>query len=281
MTFHKTLLIILLVVHCRCLTAQKTKCTLIDERTNHPIPYASILNISDGSFTYSDNEGSFELSITDKDSLEIRHLSYSSLKTSTIDDTIYLQPKIQFLDEVIVSIGDEPLVTIAYNNKKNKQFGVAMNSEYAFPISGNETNSKIVRIEIPIKIRKEYPSEGLVLIQLYKSTKEGGLGSQVISELLEMDASSLGKQKSMIFNFNNPVTFPQEDFYLVLKRVVTNKIFENRKESYSVNPFIYITEGSEKLMSFERLFVDSNWIKTSVRFTKPIMVNLKIYTQKE
>ena len=92
---------------------------VVDKETNEPIEYADIYNGND--FTYSNEEGKFLFNSTD-DSLKVGILGYYTLFSTfqkQKSDTIYLTPKIQNLNEVVINADNNLLKSILNNFKEN------------------------------------------------------------------------------------------------------------------------------------------------------------------
>lgn len=247
-TKHSILSLILATLCLHSLVAQNRKCILLDEVNKQAIPYASVLNLTNDKYTYTNDLGFFELPIAENDSIEIQHISFKRLRiTLGVSDTIYLKTQVHHLPEVAITPQKkERLKSINYNKKKKIQFGMAMNSEYAFLIENSKSIDKqIVKIEIPIKMKKGYPSDGVILLQLLEADEDNKLSNIPISELVELDVSALANNKSMSFELSKPVVFPNKDFFILLKRVVPNKMFENRKMTPAVNPFFRLSKADK------------------------------------
>lgn len=261
------------------LTAQKISGYLLDSLDESPISYACILNYNGEQFTYSNSKGYFELPAVTNDTIEVSHLGYRTCKFILGDapDTILLNSKPEFLNEVVITNSKRKHGFIGLDERKNQQFGLSMNSEYSFLIqTRKDVNAAITKIEIPIKNRKDYSSEGKILVQLFKAKKNGELSDEILSPLFESDVSTLSKSKLLTFDLEQPISLPESDFYVLIKRIVPNKLFMIRAGSYSVNPFIYISKDVDAV-SYEKLFVDSEWTKTSERFGDTIAMNIKIH----
>jgi len=267
------------------LSAQTFRGILLNEEDNQPVPQASITNLNNKASTYSNAFGRFELSVSKNDSLEIQHLSFNTTRILPEDSEIYLKPQVRSLQEVAVISKKKRSKFIQYNKKTDANHGMSMNGEYAFFIENPDgMDIDIKEVEIPVKMRDEYSSEGLLLLRLYHVDEHKRLTNWPISELFELDVATLIGKKNMNFKLSKPVAFPREGFYLVLKRIVPIEIFKNRKKafdkSFAVNPWIpikYVEEGTNMSMSFERSFSDSDWLETSMRFVRPISIRLKIY----
>ncbi len=87
--------------------AQNGTIFIKDKTTNEPVYLAAIAN-QKGNGTYSDEDGSFDLAISQNDTLYISHLSYQKVVLSKKDidnlknSVIYLTPKVIELAEAVV-----------------------------------------------------------------------------------------------------------------------------------------------------------------------------------
>lgn len=132
------------------------KSIIIDNNTSLPLAYVNIYVLGTNKGIYSNESGIFTINIEEKDSLIISHLGYKNLKISTkkINDTIYLIPKIEELEEVILS-DNKPIKKIIGNLKKASNFSwfLVPNQELATIVKPKSAfkNTYIDKIHIPLK----------------------------------------------------------------------------------------------------------------------------------
>ncbi len=98
--------------------------TLIkDSQTKEPIPFVAISK-QNGTGTYSNENGSFDLSFTSSDTLYISHLAYKSIKLTKSDieklsgGVVYLVPKSFELSEVKISPIQKNSINCGYYYEK-------------------------------------------------------------------------------------------------------------------------------------------------------------------
>ncbi|MDZ7935704.1 MAG: carboxypeptidase-like regulatory domain-containing protein [Emticicia sp.] len=115
----KNILLILIIAQNFVLAQTLIK----DSNSKEPIPYVSVSR-QNGTGTYSNEDGSFELLISSSDTLYISHLAYKSIKLtkSDIDNltggVIYLVPKSFQLSEVQISQSRKSEIDLGYYYNK-------------------------------------------------------------------------------------------------------------------------------------------------------------------
>jgi hypothetical protein len=135
---------------------------VIDTITKQPIAYVAItLGNNDG--LYSNEKGEFYLKEESKDSISIISLGYYNFKQSIskLRDTIYLIPKVEKLDEIVINTKKNKLKLIGLS-KKGGVLGwqlLPKNEIIAFLIPNkNYENAFLEKIYIPIKKSLVYNS---------------------------------------------------------------------------------------------------------------------------
>jgi len=129
--------------------------TVIDNNTTEPIEYAEVFNSESNSAT--NNYGSFIFSST-KNEVNIRKLGYENLQFKFNDfkenDTIYMNPKVFLLDEVVIS-DCKPLMKKVYE-KIEKNYLLKPYTDRFFLRCIVSKNGKIIRFQdISGKIQRE------------------------------------------------------------------------------------------------------------------------------
>ncbi len=115
----KKVLLLLLMVQNLVLAQTQIK----DSHTKEPIPFVAISK-QNGTGTYSNEDGSFDLSLTSSDTLYISHLAYKSIKLTKSDiekllgGVVYLVPKSFELSEVKISPTLKNSINLGYYHEK-------------------------------------------------------------------------------------------------------------------------------------------------------------------
>ena len=214
-----------------------------------PIEFASIFNLNNHKFVYTDQNGDFKLNGQAGDSLEIQHVSFHNQKllVSNIPIIIVMEEKRTLLKEVLVIPSGSSVLSLKSEIKKNLQHGLAMNSDYLFEINPRVNSDFFLEsIAIPIKFRKEYSNVGSLMIQLFKGDSSSvNSVCDPIGEVQYLPISSLKKEKNILVSFDNLLIKQNDNFFIFLKRVVPNQTLSRSGDStnLSVNPFMYISKN--------------------------------------
>jgi hypothetical protein len=127
---------------------------IIDSSTKRPIPYTNVKFVKKNKGFYGNYQGRFTFNKTSNDSIQISCLGYNTLfeKVNLLKDTIFLTPKIESLNEIVIYSVPPSLKTVGFKRQKvnfhtgsNLQFGLLLK-----PIKKYE-NTFINNILIPIK----------------------------------------------------------------------------------------------------------------------------------
>jgi hypothetical protein len=135
-------LIIILTLFFNNLFGQKI--VVVDSVNKKPIAFVSVrFNKENG--TYTDENGTFELNKTAKDTLIFSHISFDELvlKATNIKDTIIMSPNAIIIKEITVTNGKESIKYIDFPKKKSSygSFPVFAKSEIISLVVPNSENS--------------------------------------------------------------------------------------------------------------------------------------------
>ena len=135
-------LIIILTLFLNNLFGQKI--VVVDSVNKKPIAFVSVrFNKENG--TYTDENGTFELNKTAKDTLIFSHISFDELvlKATNIKDTIIMSPNAIIIKEITVTNGKESIKYIDFPKKKSSygSFPVFAKSEIISLVIPNSENS--------------------------------------------------------------------------------------------------------------------------------------------
>lgn len=142
---------------------------VINSETNKPIPYVAIQDIESKSGFYTNDKGLFQINKEKiNNSFQISHVNYSTKKTklSKLEDNfIYLNPKLNILDEVVLKAGKTRERTIGYiKKKKTLSWFISPKTEVVTLIrySKNIKSAIIKKILIPIGKKKLVKKKGVL-----------------------------------------------------------------------------------------------------------------------
>jgi hypothetical protein len=126
---------------------------VVDLATKEPIPYAAIKYVYDQNGFYSNDKGCFALKGNDKDTIQISCIGYKTVfkLIEKLADTIFLEPDVVLLKEVIVNNRKETLKNLGYA-KKNKKLRWHLNT--------------LFELGIFIKLQQEIPNNYIKSIQI-------------------------------------------------------------------------------------------------------------------
>ena len=243
------------------------------DKHNNPIEFATVLNRSNKKFTYTNNKGYFNLDLEIGDSIEIQHVSYLSgifiIEEINQREAYTLNEKEIQLKEVVVTPSTKNVERLKSPFKKKTQYGLAVNSDYLFNLS-NEIDSDFVLEEliIPIHFRKNYSSEGSLLIQILRLNKNSSDSLIPIQKVKDIPITQILDEKEISLSFEGLKVDKNDKIYIFMKRVISERIYSLDSTNLSVNPFIYIcsdTSGSSKSY-VKRIGEIKNWINLSAWF---------------
>ncbi len=189
-----SLLIILLAISYYA-TAQNI--IVYDSVNNLSLPYVAIQFGDNG--IYTDEKGSFNIKDITNDSLQIKFYGYNNLllAKNILKDTIYITPKVEELDEVIIT-NKQTVINIKHtkNNKSYKSWSGSKETEIIsiFKPNKNTENTLIKELSFGFKkLRKfDFPEgkitkpEVVVRVNIY-STEYGIIKDKIYSKLKMID----------------------------------------------------------------------------------------------
>ncbi len=166
---------------------------IVDNETDQPIPYATIMLLKSGKGIISDHLGKFEIEITrdEKDTLKFNSLPYHSFALTTDqlwDKTsvkIRLKPKTYPIDEV--RINAEDYTTSELGNKGLFSTGNIYldthGQEIALFIENRKNKPGIIQ-NISFKFSKKGNSEAPFRIRIYECNPAGKPGKDILKDLI-------------------------------------------------------------------------------------------------
>lgn len=283
MSIMKIRVYILLVVIVSPLTlfCQSTY-RLLDIETNKSIPFATILNKSSSSFTFTDELGGFNLPIKSLDSLIITHVSYVTKKIlidNSVEHNIYLKEKLNDLNEVIIK--KNVPTQIELNNDKTF-YGLSLDREYAIFINGgSELNGKILNeIILPIKNKKNYSTDGILEISIVSADINNHLTDNLIIDPIYFETNLLKENISFKIP-KNKILYFENNYFIVFKRIAANKVYNKKSLNTSVNPFIEVIKSVSEKKIYVKDTYKNRWVEiTKKNYPFVPLFNLKFIYEK-
>lgn len=250
---------------------------LLDIETNKSIPFATILNKSSSSFTFTDKLGEFNLPLKSLDSLIITHVSYVTKKIlidNSIEHNIYLKEKLNDLNEVIIK--KNVPTQIELNNDKTF-YGLSLDREYAIFINGgSELNGKILNeIILPIKNKKNYSTDGIIEISIVSADINNNLTDNLIIDPIYFETNLLKKNISFKIP-KNKILYFENNYFIVFKRIAANKVYNKKSLNTSVNPFIEVIKSDSEKKIYVKDTYNNRWVEiTKKNYPFVPLFNLK------
>lgn len=138
-----------------CLSQNTKKHTLIDSITKEAIPFATIHYINLDNGTYSDENGNFHLEQNLFDSIMVSSVSYKTTKfaVSKLTDSIYLVPKIEVLNEVVLNSNVVEKEIGLHKKASDFSWYIEPSREFITCLKINEKyqDAHLIKIHFPIK----------------------------------------------------------------------------------------------------------------------------------
>ena len=164
---------------------------------------------------------------------------------TSIPTTIVLKDKEVILSEIVVLPNKAKTQSIKSLVKKKMQYGLSMNSDYLFKLGQDMTYDYFLkRIVIPINFRNEYSNDGSIIIQLFKSGNKNDFLFNQVGETQIIPVSEIKRENKISVAFSGLIVGKNDEMYIFLKRVVSEKVYSSDSSTLSVNPFVYISSRS-------------------------------------
>ncbi|MHA7842882.1 MAG: carboxypeptidase-like regulatory domain-containing protein [Winogradskyella sp.] len=204
---------------------------VLDKVTNEPIPYVNISLLESTVGTSSDDDGSYTLKIKEEDLDKNIHLSSLGYKDTTLtvtsftkSKTIFLQPLVEELDEVVISEKFEEDFLEINKIKKNKlRGGYAAGSKpwilaLYFPYDDKYSKTEYLNsLKVYINrssLIKRYKSK--FRIRIYEIDDEGMPGDDLLMDDLIVETTM--KQKEAIIDLSEfNIVFPKDGLFIALE----------------------------------------------------------------
>ncbi|KIX21719.1 hypothetical protein SY27_08540 [Flavobacterium sp. 316] len=230
------LVIVFLLMFSNLLFTQSTMVVLCDKNDKLPIEYASI-DFLNGYGIYSGEDGYIDYVIL-PEKFMVSHLNYKSqtLIKNEIKDTIFLELKENFLDEVFVvkknkiaKIGKEKIKKCNNHSDYQKSIVPSMGLEVCFYLENKETFDIVLKsIQVPyINTSFEFKDKKQKLMvkdfnNLLKITVYSVINGKPFEELKEMSMykiinSNELRKDSFEIDFQDPIPLPNGGLFVSIK----------------------------------------------------------------
>lgn len=262
--------------------SQQRKSIVLDSFNNKVLPFSTIKILGKQTGVYGLDDGSFSLplSINATDSLEVSHVGYKTLKLTykTLKDTVFLIPKINELEEIIISNKNWKSKTISTTKVKTTDWFLGFNEELATLVKPNiKCNNCILKtITIPIgkKTVREikgtpkvtYPDFDAVLELNFYSVKENrpslvSLLNKAIFINVNQDSS-----ETIVLNLSEEyISLDKNGIYISIE--ILTSLEEINRNSFL--PSFKITTSKNKKSTansfYRNEFIDNEWLLISER----------------
>ncbi|WP_397363311.1 hypothetical protein [Olleya sp. R77988] len=292
--------------------------TLLDSVSGQPVSFATV-SFGNGNGLFADDDGKFTFTkklYSDIDSLFVSALGYKDLNlaTSTLKDTLFLAPKSDLLDEVIVTAkptGKFKEITIkpVEHDDYFKCWLPTIESEIAVFFPNTDTKPKrLTKILLPIKTedkdfkkrgssKKKRPFSTLFRVQFYENNN-GFPGDVLTYEKIVFIATENTKP---VFEFNvssHDIFIPKSGLFVSIQvmgytntngKLLPNKKYQEVKTrrgtvkiSTTFRPLLPFTDAiSEKKTFVKRVFLNGGeWVlfdKTNIKNSNLLNASLNNY----
>jgi hypothetical protein len=275
---------------------QTNNVVIFDKINKQPVAYSSIKFIGSKNGIYADENGTFDLSKIISDSIQISNLGYltSKLKTSELNDTIYLIQNSEILSEIIIKTGNYFDKSIGYKNKKSPlSWFINPKTELSTLINYKKElkNCFIKKIHIPIgKERTDFNQKKITKsnfnnvfrVNLYTNNNNKP-GKSLLKKPILIECNQDSKEVIDIDIENEFIKYPDEGVHIGVEMI--GKLDANKKiidTKTSILPSFKFTKQKEKKIisnSYIKMkFFGNDWInlKNSEEFNHISKYNMAV-----
>lgn len=274
----RRILIVFLFLNYTNINAQKTY-KIKDTINNINIPYASIKIIGGKKGFYTNELGEFSSNyLTNVDSVEISHINYYSiiLKVNKLKESIFLKPKKNLLDEIIISTKKKSKQkTIGYIKKQKKlSWFIQPKSKLStlIKLTKNYNEKSIIKsIQIPIgkktiindgkKFIKITPNfNSIFRVELF-SNNNNKPNFSLLNEPIVINCNQNSNDIINIDVSNQNIRYPKEGIFISVEMIGDVK---NNELGKTILPSFMFTKKKIKNIYTEtyikKIFLGNNWI---------------------
>ena len=207
-----------------------------------PVEFASIVNKNNQNHALSDSKGKFSINALVKDTLEISHLNAVSIKYvvgSKKRDTISVPQNINSLKEVVVPSQKNKKSRVKrklhYGSLPETSFGIKIN------VDDIKTRKPIKKIIFAMKFIKDNSNQGTLKIQFVKS-----LDAIPFLQPIIISVNEIRKDDEIVIDLANQTANElKSDFFIIIDRIIENRIFKKNDRNLSANPHFRCIETTD------------------------------------
>lgn len=284
---------------------QTNSCIVVNKQTKENIPYSTIKFLGNNEGLYANENGLFYLTNIKADSLEISSIGYHSLKIkkSELKDTIFLNPKIEFLPEISLDFRKTTKKIIGLIEKrKTLSWHVTPKTEIATLIRYKTEfkNAYLDKIHIPIgkKTIKKEKENFIDVFPVFKSVFRVNIYSnyenkpdvRLLDSEITINCDQDTNETIFIDLSNKKIKFPKEGLFIAIEmigKIEDNTLISDTKGSI-LPSFQFTKKKSKDIITSSYLkanFVNNKWsnIKNDNNFysvsdyNMAISIELKVY----
>ncbi|ARN78843.1 hypothetical protein BST97_13050 [Nonlabens spongiae] len=235
---------------------EKITLTLLDKSDKAPLEFVNVINLTSRQFYYSDANGKAEFVAKPTDSLLISQMGYLEIREQikNLDRTIFLEPNIKVLDEVILVDRSK---NFQLNEEARSRHNYSLNTAQicAFKLRVPQKSS-INKIVLPVAMKRKYDPKGILRFQLYRKFENGRLQDPLTPVFVFDDLEEIEEEIVMEF----PEVEVGTEFYLSATRDFNNT---RRVSMGAFNPFLQFGRSSESDDIMYRHILSSRWFNLS------------------
>lgn len=263
--------------------AQKNTYIIIDQTNNKALPYATIKLPKYKNGLYSDFNGKFLLPkyVNGKDSINISYLGYyeKKLLVSKVKDSIFLNPKSENLEEVILR--KEKSKRLVYGYRSNGSLTWSLDKDYELGTliqpRKNCNNCMVDKLIIPIKkftlkkingeIIQIFPKFRTIMKLLIYSVKDGLPNEIILNKPIFIEVNQETSNELVISLSDEFIEYNKDGIFISLSKI------ESTSEEYNYLPLLLFTKKKSKTIIassyFRTIFIDNNkWLPIKDRLSK-------------
>ncbi len=256
---------------------------LLDKKSKKPIPYASIFVKDQLRGTSSNFDGTFQLQISEGDSLIFSSIGYETLTLTKIDlkDTIFLHPQTIKLNEVQIKPRKKFKIfpqKSTLGSVKNSYFDMTSwrgtagyPSEYARYFKYDDKISNTRFIESVTFVTDSEINEAIFLVKFYHKG-ENGLPGELINANRIIGTAKKGRNKTVVAIEGENIYFPPEGLFVAVEFLIVDQnrvereksyFFEGNQYQFKYMPFFSMHEVEEHSFYYSKDIKTQLWSKFS------------------
>ena len=266
---------ILLLANSIFTYSQNSNYIILDSKTNEPIPYVAIKFLKTNKGVYSNDKGVF-INNEKKDSIQISHLNYSSKNirlSEQSSETIYLNPILNMLDEIILEKNKSKEKIIGYvKKKKTLSWIIKPKTElttlikYSKKINASEIKKIFISIgKETLEKNKNLIFNSVFRVNLY-SNKNNKPDTSLINKPIIINVNQDSNNIIEINTEEFSIDFPVEGIFVAVEMIgkldVNGNVLDKSK---NILPAFMFTDKKRKniisISFIKSIFGNNKWIK--------------------